>query len=115
MRAVLRRAFLSFLDTQGFLIAPTAPVTPFPVTERFVKEIDGVEQATYLDWLALGYAITVTGCPAISIPCGPGVGLQIVGKPYQEEALLSFAAWVEEVLQSRLSVPITPRRPADLS
>ena len=85
------------------------------MTERFVKEIDGVEQATYLDWLALGYAITVTGCPAISIPCGPGVGLQIVGKPYQEEALLSFAAWVEEVLQSRLSVPITPRRPADLS
>jgi amidase len=110
-RAELRLRFLAFLDTHGFLIAPTAPVTPFPVTERYVTEIDGVAQATYIDWLALGYAITVTGCPAISIPCGPGIGLQIVGKPYEEAALLSFAAWVEEVLQSRLARPIDPRGP----
>lgn len=107
-RARLRTGFLDFLDTHDFLIAPTAPVTPFPVEERFVKEIDGVEQPTYLDWLALGYGITVTGCPAISIPCGPGIGIQIVGKPYQEGALLSAAAWVEEVLQSRLDMPVTP-------
>lgn len=107
-RAKLRSEFLGFLDANDFLIAPTAPVTPFPVTERYVKEIDGAEQRTYLDWLALGYAITVTGCPAISIPCGPGVGLQIVGKPYEEAMLLSFAAWVEEILQSRLVKPVAP-------
>jgi amidase len=110
-RARLRSDMLAILDRHGFIIAPTAPVTPFPVEERYVKVIDGFEQSTYLDWLALGYAITVTGCPAISIPCGPGIGLQIVGKPYEEESLLSFASWVEEVLGSRLVQPISPRAP----
>lgn len=112
-RATLRANFLKLLEAHEFLIAPTAPVTPFPVSERYVTHIDGVEQATYLDWLALGYAITVTGCPAISVPCGRGVGLQIVAKPYAEDALLSFAAWVEEVLQSQLKMPIDPRSNGD--
>ena len=44
-------------------------------------------------------------------PCGPGIGLQIVGKPYGEASLLSFAAWVEEILGSRLERPILPRGP----
>jgi amidase len=112
LREMLRARMLGVLEEHQFLLTPAAPVTPFPVTERFVTDIDGAAQSTYLDWLALGYAITVTGCPAISIPCGPGIGLQIVGRPYAEEALLSFAAWVEEVLQSRLAVPIEPRGPA---
>jgi amidase len=107
-RANLRGAFLELLDAHDFLIAPTAPVGPFPVTERYVTHIDGVEQKTYLDWLALGYAITVMGCPAISIPCGGHAALQIVAKPYHEHALLSFAAWCEEVLESRLTQPIDP-------
>ncbi len=110
-RAAIRSGFLAYLDRHGFLITPTAPVLPFPVTQRYVSEIDGVAQATYLDWLALGYAITVTGCPAISVPCAPGVGLQIVGPPYAEEKLLSFAAWVEEVLGVGPASPIDPRGP----
>jgi len=108
-RAAIRGGFLEILGRHGFLLTPTAPVTPFPVAERYVSRIDEVEQKTYLDWLALGYAITVTGCPAISIPCGPGVGLQIVAPPYAEEALLSFAAWAEQVLQPQPATPIDPR------
>ena len=44
------------------------------------------EQATYLDWMRSAYLITVTGCPAISVPAGftregwP-VGIQIVAAP----------------------------------
>lgn len=110
-RATIRAGFLAYLDRHGFLMTPTAPVLPFPVTERYVSEIDGVAQATYLDWLALGYAITVTGCPAISVPCALGVGLQIVGPPHAEEKLLCFAAWVEQVLGNGLSTPIDPRGP----
>lgn len=112
LREALRGRLLRLLEQHEFLLTPTAPVTPFPVAERFVTEIDGVAQTTYLDWLALGYAITVTGCPAISIPCGPGIGLQIVGRPYAEEKLLSFAAWAEAVLQWHLDLPIDPRGPA---
>ena len=67
-----------------------------------------------LDWLILGYAITVTGCPAISIPCGftsagLPVGLQIVGRPYCEARLLAVAAWCEDVLGCRMTRPIDPK------
>jgi amidase len=116
-RAEARGKMLGFLETHGFLIAPTAPVAPFPVEKRYVEEIEGVGFATYIDWLVLGYAVTVTGCPAISIPCGftregLPVGLQIVGKPYGEADLLSAAAWCEAVLGASLARPIDPRGPA---
>ena len=95
------------------LVAPAAPVEPFPVGERFVGEIDGEKLANYLDWLALGYAITVTGCPAVSLPCGRSasglpVGIQIVGKPYAEADLLRSAAWLEAELGASLAEPIDP-------
>jgi len=95
-------------------MSATAPVAPFPVEERYVSRIAGRELATYLDWLILGYAITITGCPAISIPCGftPAglpVGLQIVGRPYSEARLLSVAAWCESVLGCRMTRPIEPK------
>jgi amidase len=114
-RARLRQAMLEFLDVHGVLITPTAPVEPFPVAERYVDEIAGRKLATYLDWMLLGYAITICGCPAISIPCGLTeaglpVGLQIVGRPYREAALLETAAWCEAVLGAALSAPVDPAR-----
>jgi len=113
-RAQSRRTMLTFLDEHDFLIAPAAPVEAFPVAERFVREIDGETLETYLDWLLLGYAVTVCGCPAISIPCGLSenglpVGLQIIGKPYGEVVLLRAAAWCECVLAAALTRPIEPR------
>jgi amidase len=113
-RAQLRRAMLDFLAEHHVLITPTAPVEPFPVTQRFVAEIDGEKLETYLDWLLLGYAVTICGCPAISIPCGLSenglpVGLQIIGKPYGETALLAAAAWCERILSASLQRPIDPR------
>ncbi len=112
-RSRLRLNMLAFLERHDFLIAPTAPVVPHRVEDRYVAEIEGVEMETYLDWLVLGYAITVTGCPAISIPCGFSdgglpVGLQIVAPPHREHDLLRMAAWCEQVLGARLSRPIDP-------
>lgn len=112
-RARVRLAMLEFLDRYGVLITPTAPVEPFPVEQRYVEHIDGQRLATYLDWLVLGYAITVCGCPAISIPCGRTstglpVGLQLVGKPHGEAELLRTAAWCEGVLGQSLARPIDP-------
>ncbi len=112
-RAELRHVMQAFLDLHEFLITPTAPVAPNPVDERFVKDIEGVELETYLDWLVLGYAVTVTGCPAISVPCGSTndglpVGMQIVARPHREQDLLQMAAWCEQVLGHGLSRPIDP-------
>ncbi|MEW9836155.1 amidase family protein [Mesorhizobium marinum] len=113
-QARCRANLLAFLDREEFLVSATAPVPPYPAEERYVSRIAGRDLATYLDWLILGYAITVTGCPAISIPCGftrsgLPVGLQIIGKPCFEARLLSVAAWCETVLGCRMARPIDPK------
>jgi amidase len=116
-RQVLRAAILRQFETCDVIVAPAAPVVPFPVGERYVTRIDGIEQKSYLDWLALGYAITVTGCPAIAIPCGQTrdglpCAIQIVARPYREDALLAAARWCEAVLDCRMDMPIDPRGPS---
>jgi amidase len=116
-RAASRDAMVGFVARHGVLITPTAPVPPYPVEKRFVDEIDGEKLVTYLDWLVLGFTVTVAGCPAISIPCGftadgLPVGLQLIGMPYGEAELLRTAAWCEAVLGARLERPIDPRTPA---
>lgn len=51
---------------------------------------------TYIDWMKSCYYITVTGLPAISVPCGftedgLPVGVQIVGRHQNDFGLLQFA------------------------
>ena len=58
---------------------------------------------SYIDWLRICSAITLTASPVVALPCGftPGglpVGLQLVGRPRGEHALLRAAAAVEELL-----------------
>ena len=87
---------------------------PYPVEQRWVAECEGQRFENYLQWMSLGYAVTLTACPALSLPCGLTgdrlpVGLQIVGPPRGEAALLSFAHWAESVLGATLARPIDPR------
>jgi Asp-tRNA(Asn)/Glu-tRNA(Gln) amidotransferase A subunit family amidase len=56
----------------------------------------------YQEWLYMTYAITMTGLPAISIPCGftpegLPVGLQIVGRRLAETTVLKAAAAYEAI------------------
>jgi amidase len=59
---------------------------------------------TYIDWMKSCYYITVTGHPAISVPCGftPDglpVGIQIVGRHQQDFAVLQLAHAFERATQ----------------
>ena len=42
----------------------------FPSRSSGREPIEGVPMATYIDWMATCYAISCTGLPAISVPCG---------------------------------------------
>jgi amidase len=58
--------------------------------------------ATYIDWLAPTFILSLTGLPVASVPCGLDqsglpVGLQIVGKPQGEEGVLTLAAAVQRM------------------
>ncbi len=96
---------------------PSAQVPPFDVDQRYVERIGDVLFDNYMDWLAISYAISLTGCPAVSVPCGftaagLPVGLQLVGRPHDEAALLAAAARFEEAAGAGSALPIDPRTPA---
>jgi amidase len=55
---------------------------------------------TYLDWMRSCYTISVTGCPAVSVPAGTTpaglpVGVQLVGPHGSDRRLLEIAAAFE--------------------
>jgi len=91
----------AFFDKYDLLLTPTAPIPPFAAEVKFPTEIAGKPMENYLDWLMLTYAITMTGHPAISVPCGGTenglpIGVQIVGRHHGEAALLRAAAAYEQ-------------------
>ena len=66
-----------------------------------MSEIAGTKLETYIDWMALCYAITVTGLPAISVPAGftpegLPVGMQIVGRHQRDFEVLQLAHAFEQ-------------------
>ena len=102
-RGLLQLRMAEFLASYDLLLCPAAIVPPFPVEQRFLAELNGHRFPSYIDWVAMAYAITLTGCPALSLPCGftaagLPVGLQMVGKPRGEAGLLAAAAMLEDAL-----------------
>ena len=72
-----------FFEEYDVLVCPTVVSPPFDVDIRYLTEIDGRSFPTYISWLILTFALTLTGCPVISVPCGftesgLPVGIQIM-------------------------------------
>jgi len=85
-----------FMEQYAFLAAPVVQVPPFDVNQPWVTEINGEKMHTYLDWMKSCYAISATGLPAVSVPCGftrdgLPVGLQIVGRHQDDFGVLQLA------------------------
>ncbi len=90
-----------FFERYDVLALPVSQVPPFPADHEFPAAINGRPMKTYLDWMRSAYLITVTGCPAISVPAGTTedglpVGLQLVGQHGSERRLLAVAAAFED-------------------
>jgi amidase len=102
LRSVLWQRVQTFMTTRDLLVLPTVAVPPFPVEQPYPTEINGKPLDNYFQWFSLTYGITLTGLPALSVPCGftrsgLPVGLQIVGRRRQEAAVLRAAAALEAV------------------
>ncbi len=100
-RTALFHRVREFFERYDFLILPVSQVLPFPVEVEWVREINGIAMQTYIDWMATCYAITLTACPAISVPCGftaggLPVGLQIVGPHLADFDVLRIAHAFEQ-------------------
>ncbi len=93
-RLVIRQAVLDLLREYDVLLSPTAP-GPAPPAVQASKPIESKAQAAIQ--LSAGRqtlsAFSLAGVPALSVPCGFSgsglpLGLQIVGRPFDEGTLL---------------------------
>ncbi len=99
-RSTIYNNMMSLFENFDVLACPVVGCMPHVQSEEWVHEVGGVQLAGYVDWLRFSFLSTVTGLPAMSVPCGLGprglpVGLQLIGKPRGEAALLAAARAVE--------------------
>ena len=110
-RTALYERMRSFMQRYEFLILPVNQVPPFDVSLPYVTEVNGVAMDNYIDWMKSCNFITVTGHPAISVPCGftaegLPVGVQIVGRHQDDFGVLQLAYAFEQATE------LWKRRPA---
>ncbi len=113
-RAALFRRMVEFFEKYDLLVTPGAPTAAFDVMLRAPATIAGKPLENYMAGSTLNSAITVTGSPAIAVPCGfdqygRPVGLQLVGKPRGEAALLQAASLYESLTGLAKLLPIDPK------
>ncbi len=113
-RAALYRRFADFFETYDLLVTPGSATPAWDVNLRARTKVDGVELTNYIAGSALTSAITLTSCPAVSVPCGfdrfgRPVGLQIVAPARGEAAALAAAAVFGQITGLAAMLPIDPR------
>ncbi|MFC1864304.1 amidase [Chloroflexota bacterium] len=90
----------SFFEQYDLLLTPTVAVPPLELGKITLREIDGVKVSP-LGWMPFTYPFNITGQPAASVPCGwtddgLPVGLQIVGRRFDDVTVLRAAAAFEQ-------------------
>lgn len=93
-----------FLQQWDIWLCPVAPTTAFPHCKPQSSISIGSQSMPYLEaTTSLVTPFSLTGHPVISLPAGLfdglPVGMQLVGRRWQDEALLDCAEAVERVLQ----------------
>jgi amidase len=101
LQAALFERLAAFFDRWDVLVTVVSQVAPFPVEVEWPTDSDGVAMGSYIEWMRSCSRVTVTSCPAISVPAGftPDglpVGIQLVGRYRDELGLLQIAAAFEE-------------------
>lgn len=98
-RDVLRGRFLAKMEEFPILICPVSSIPAFRHGER-----EWVVQGRRVDYLkAMAYSqwFNLFGCPGAVVPItrsleGLPIGVQVVGRPWEEEAVLAVAAKIEQ-------------------
>jgi aspartyl-tRNA(Asn)/glutamyl-tRNA(Gln) amidotransferase subunit A len=97
VRTLVRRDFLQAFERVDLVLMPTSPTVPF----RFGEKVDDPLQMYLADVYTI--PVNLAGLPGISIPCGFAdglpVGLQLIGRPFEEETVLRAAHAYEQATE----------------
>ena len=107
-RTVIRQDFERVFKKVDFLATPVSPTTAFKIGEKTADPIQMYLSDIYT------IPVNLAGLPGMSIPCGFDsknlpVGLQLIGKPFDEGTLLTAAHAYEQATDWHLrKPPLTP-------
>ncbi len=93
VRTLIKNDFEKVFEKVDVILAPVSPVLPFKIGERIEDPLSM--------YLVDAYTVSVNlaGLPALSLPVGKvgklPVGLQIIGRPFEEEKILELAKYFE--------------------
>lgn len=95
VRTLIKRDFEEVFERVDLLITPTTPTAAFPIG---AKTADPLQM--YLSDI-FTISVNLAGLPAISVPCGftsdtLPIGMQCIGKPFDEETILRVAHAYEQ-------------------
>jgi amidase len=95
-RTALYHRLLELFARFDVLALPSAQVWPFDIATHWPAEIAGRKMDTYHRWMEVTIYATLGGLPAISVPAGFNaqglpMGLQLIGRPQSDLALLRLA------------------------
>jgi aspartyl-tRNA(Asn)/glutamyl-tRNA(Gln) amidotransferase subunit A len=95
VRALIRRDFDNAFANVDAVVCPTSPTTAFRLGEKVDDPL-----AMYLSDVYT-VPVNLAGLPGISVPCGFDekrlpIGMQLIGKPFDEETLFRLAHAYEQ-------------------
>jgi len=100
VRQLIYQTTNAFFDTYDCILTPTTPSVAFGIGEK--KNIDPT--VMYLEDIFTVHA-NLTGLPAISIPMGMSdhlpTGLQIMGRVFEDDKVLNWAKYIENLLKKK--------------
>jgi aspartyl-tRNA(Asn)/glutamyl-tRNA(Gln) amidotransferase subunit A len=103
VRTLIKKDFDDVLSTFDVIIGPTAPTTAFKIGEKTKDPL-----TMYANDI-LTIPVNLAGVPAISIPCGLSnglpVGLQIIGKHFDESTVYRVAYAFEQATEHHQAKP----------
>jgi aspartyl-tRNA(Asn)/glutamyl-tRNA(Gln) amidotransferase subunit A len=110
VRTLMQQAWRDMFDSIDVLIAPTLAAPALRVDKPEVTWPDGSTEAATDAYVRLSAPANVTGLPALSVPCGfttggLPIGMQLLGRPFAEPALLRVAHAYESATEWAKLVP----------
>ena len=104
VRALIARDFARVFERCDAIVAPVAPTTAFGIGELIDDPL-----TMYLSDI-LTISVNLAGLPGMSVPCGFDqtglpIGLQVIGKPFDEPTLFRIAAAYERTADWHRKAP----------
>jgi aspartyl-tRNA(Asn)/glutamyl-tRNA(Gln) amidotransferase subunit A len=99
VRELIKRAWAEMYRGIDVLLAPTVPAIAAKVGQESFRWSNGAEEPVTPAYVRTSCPANITGLPSITLPCGfvegMPVGMQIMGRPYDERTILRVAQTYE--------------------